>query len=259
MVTDIVRDMIIYDNDIGWKPDEKNEQQKQEKSQKELEKYNKSRRRFNYFAWGIFCTAYSRKNLWTGVIEFGSKNDYIYSDTDSVKCKNLNNHQQYIDKYNAMCEKKLQLMCKHYNIDYSELLPKTIKGEVKPLGVWDYDGHYDYFKTLGAKRYMVSCGDKLSITVSGVNKKVAVPYLLEHNTIKECFNLFSESLVIPAEYTGKLTHYYIDDDYHGVVTDYQGVKYKYHALSGVYLEPASYNFDISIEYLEFLKGYFYTK
>ena len=252
MVTDIIRDVIGYDNELEWNTKETN-------SQKELEKYNKSRRRFNFYPWGVFCTAYSRKNLWTGIIEFGSKNDYIYSDTDSVKCKNINNHKQYIDKYNAMCEKKLQLMCKHYNIDYSELLPKTIKGEVKPLGVWDYDGHYDYFKTLGAKRYMVSEGDKLSITVSGVNKKAAVPYLLEHHTIEECFKIFSESLVIPAEYTGKLTHYYIDNDYHGVVTDYQGVKYKYHALSGVYLEPASYNFDISIEYLNFLKGYFYTK
>ena len=158
-----------------------------------------------------------------------------------------------------MCDKKLKLMCKHYGIDYAELEPKTIKGETKPLGVWDYDGHYDYFKTLGAKRYMVSEGDKLSITVSGVNKKVAVPYLLKLYPIRECFDIFSESLEIPAEYTGKLTHYYIDNDYHGVVTDYRGVSYKYHALSGVYLEPASYSFDISIEYLEFLKGVFYTK
>lgn len=250
MVTDIIRDVIGYDNELEWNTKETN-------AQKELEKYNKSRRRFNFYPWGVFCTAYSRRNLWTGIIEF--KSDYIYSDTDSVKCINLKKHESYIRKYNEMCEKKLKLMCKHYGIDYSELNPKTIKGEVKPLGVWDYDGHYDYFKTLGAKRYMVSDGDKLSITVSGVNKKVAVPYLLEHHTIEECFKIFSESLIIPAAYTGKLTHYYIDNDYHGVVTDYQGVKYKYHALSGVYLEPASYNFDISTEYLEFLKGYFYTK
>lgn len=250
MVTDIIRDVIGYDNELEWNTKETN-------AEKELEKYNKSRRRFNYYPWGIFCTAYSRRNLWTGIINF--KEDYLYSDTDSIKCINMKKHEAYIRKYNEMCDKKLKLMCKHYGIDYAELEPKTIKGETKPLGVWDYDGHYDYFKTLGAKRYMVSEGDKLSITVSGVNKKVAVPYLLKLHPIRECFDIFSESLEIPAEYTGKLTHYYIDNDYHGVVTDYLGVSYKYHALSGVYLEPASYSFDISIEYLDFLKGVFYTK
>ena len=32
--------------------------------------------------------------------------------------------------------------------------PKTIKGETKTLGVWDFDGFYTDFKTLGAKRYI---------------------------------------------------------------------------------------------------------
>ena len=251
MVTDIVRDDIVYDNHSEWGLNECN-------SIKELARYNKSRRRFNFYAWGIFCTAYSRKNLWSGILEFGK--DYIYSDTDSIKCKHFNDHIDYVNKYNQMCEMKLRLMCDHYGIDYSELTPKTIKGEIKPLGVWDYEGHYEYFKTLGAKRYMISENGKIKITVSGVNKKVAIPYLMEkYKTVKACFDNFNESLKIPAEYTGKLTHYYIDNAYTGVVTDYMGIKYKYNALSGVYLEGASYDFDISSEYLNFLKGIFYTK
>ena len=250
MVTDIIRDVIGYNDTLEWNTEKPN-------AEKELHKYNNSRRRFNFYAWGIFCTAYSRKNLWSGILEF--KEDYIYSDTDSIKCINLQNHQEYIDQYNATCELKLKLMCSKYDIDYNELLPKTIKGECKPLGVWDYDDHYDYFKTLGAKRYMISEDGKLNITVSGVNKKVAVPYLLEKYSIEQCFNIFNENLEIPAEYTGKLTHYYIDTSYSGIVTDYKGVKYKYYAPSGVYLEPASYNFDISKEYLDFLQGVYYTK
>lgn len=251
MVTDIVRDDIVYDNQSEWGLNECN-------SIKELARYNKSRRRFNFYAWGIFCTAYARKNLWTGILEFGK--DYIYSDTDSIKCKHFNDHIDYVNKYNQMCEMKLRLMCDHYGIDYTELTPKTIKGEVKPLGVWDYEGHYEYFKTLGAKRYMIAENGKIKITVSGVNKKVAVPYLMDkYKSVKTCFDNFNESLKIPAEYTGKLTHYYIDNAYTGVVTDYMGVKYKYQALSGVYLEGASYDFDISSEYLNFLKGVFYTK
>ena len=252
MVTDIIRDVIGYDDELEWntKPCE---------AEKELKRYNNSRRRFNFYAWGIWCTALSRRNLWSGIIEFGSTHDYIYSDTDSIKCTNIADHKQYIDEYNHICELKLKAMCKHYDIDYSELLPKTIKGEVKPLGVWDYEGTYDRFKTLGAKRYMVQEGNNLSITVSGVNKKTAVPYLLDNNTIEDCFNIFTEGLVIPAEKTGKLTHYYIDKPYKGTVKDFNGIKYDYEALSGVYLEPAEYHFDISAEYINFLKGVFYTK
>ena len=250
MVTDIIRDTITYTDDLEWGVTKC-------KADKELEKYNNSRRRFNFYAWGVWCTAYARRNLWTGIIEFGK--DYIYSDTDSIKCLNIKEHQRYIDEYNRICEIKLKAMCQYHKLDYSILLPKTIKGDTKPLGVWDYEGHYDRFKTLGAKRYMVQEGDNLSITVSGVNKKTAVPYLLDKYTIEQCFSAFNEGLVIPAENTGKLTHYYIDRDYTGTVTDYMGVSYDYTALSGVYLEPAVYEFDISMEYMNFLKGMYFTK
>ena len=41
----------------------------------------------------------------------------------------------------------------------------------------DFEGYYERFKTLGAKRYMVQKDGKVNITVSGLNKKIAVPYL----------------------------------------------------------------------------------
>jgi len=250
MVTDIVRDLITYDDAEEWGITKVS-------SQKEIDKYNNSRKRFNFYPWGVWCTAYSRRNLWTGIVEF--REHYCYADTDSIKCLHIEEHQDYINEYNRITEVKLQAMCKHHKIDYNELLPKTIKGVTKPLGVWDYEGHYDTFKTLGAKRYMVQEGDKLSITVSGINKKTAIPYLLDKYSIEECFAAFNEGMVIPAENTGKLTHYYIDKEYSGVVTDVNGVQYKYEALSGVYLEPAVYEFDISLEYMNFLKGMYYTK
>lgn len=252
MVTDIVRDDIIY-QDNEWKIEEADKD-------KLISKYNKSRRRFLFYPWGVFCTAYSRRNLFSGIMEF--KEDYCYSDTDSIKCRNIENHFDYINKYNNLCERKLKLMCDHYGIAYDLLLPKTIKGETKPLGVWDWEtknNKYLKFKTLGSKRYMVYQDGKLSITVSGVNKKTAVPYLLDNYDIDTCFDVFNEGLIIPPDQTGKLTHYYIDKPYTGTVTDYQGVKYDYKALSGIYLEAASYDFDISSEYINFLKGYFYTK
>lgn len=268
MVTDIVRDEIIYDNDTGWdtqynkiRQDKKMSEDEKKKTintlkNKQITKYNDSKKRFNYYAWGVFCTAYARRAVMSGILEFGE--DYVYSDTDSIKCRHIEDHKQWIDKYNALCGKKLQAMCKYHNIDYDDLLPKTIKGVVKPLGVWDYEGTYDKFKTVGAKRYMVLEGKELSITVSGVNKKIAIPYLQEKYSIEDCFNTFEQGWKIPAEYTGKLTHYYIDQEYQGVVTDYRGVSYNYTALSGIYLEETEYEFSDMSDYINFLKGYFYT-
>lgn len=251
MVTDIIRDTIVYSDDWSIEPAD---------PKKLIDTYNKSRKRFLFYPWGVWCTAYARKNLWTGIVEF--KEDYIYSDTDSIKCKNIEKHRDYIEKYNRMCERKLKHMCDHYKLSYSLLLPKTIKGVEKPLGVWDWetkDNIYKKFKTLGAKRYMVYQGDDLSLTVSGVNKKFAIPYLKDQYSIDDCFEAFNEGLIIPEQYTGKLTHYYIDKEYKGTITDYKGVSYDYDEKSGIYLEPAAYCFDISLEYIEFLKGFYYTK
>ena len=251
MVTDIVREEIIYNDTWEIEPAD---------PEKQIEKYNNSRRRFLFYPWGVWCTAYARRNLWTGIVNF--KEDYIYSDTDSIKCKNIEKHKDYIESYNRMCEKKLRHMCDYYGIDYAELLPKTIKGVEKPLGVWDWETKgniYKKFKTLGAKRYMVYQGDELSLTVSGVNKKVAVPYLASMYSIDECFEHFNNGLIIPEQFTGKLTHYYIDKEYSGNITDYLGNTTTYSSPSAIFLEPAAYEFDITADYINFLKGVYYIK
>ena len=250
MVTDIVRDEIVY-KDGEWSTEAAD-------AQHDLDKYNKSRRRFLYYPWGVWCTAYARRNLFYGIFEFAG--DYIYADTDSIFCTDIEAHKDFIDRYNRLCEKKLRHMCEHYGLIYEDvLLPKTIKGIEKPIGVWDYEPHIDKFKTLGAKRYMTLIDGELSITVSGVNKKTAIPWLLEKCGPDGAFEAFEEGLIVPEDATGKLTHYYIDKPYEGEITDYQGNTYHYHALSGVYLEKTTYCFDISAEYINFLKGVFYTK
>ncbi|MGC7960576.1 hypothetical protein, partial [Salmonella enterica] len=64
----------------------------------EIENYNNSRKRFLYYARGIWVTAYARRNLWTGILAVGD--DYIYSDTDSLKVRNYDNHLGYINWFN---------------------------------------------------------------------------------------------------------------------------------------------------------------
>lgn len=246
MVTNIMREVNEYIDGV-WETEMPDEA-------KALKKYNKSKKRFLFYPWGVWCTAYARANLWSGILSFGD--DYIYSDTDSIKCLNAAAHMDYINAYNRDIVTKLHKMADHYQIPYELFEPKTIKGESKMIGVWDWEtkGHkYDLFKSLGAKRYMVLSGDELSLTVSGVNKKVAVPYLINKYGTKEAFTYFAFGLHIPGDYTGKLTHYYIDEERSGTVTDYQGHAFDFDVPSGIYLEKASYDFDVALDYIEYLQ------
>lgn len=250
-VTDIVRDIIKYTDRNIW--NEIKVFSDDAIVAEQIDKYNKSKNRFLFYLWGIYVTAYARYNLFTGITEF--KTDYVYSDTDSIKVLNAEAHKDYIDRYNNNVVKKLQLACKRHNIPFSSMEPETIKGEKKLIGVWDYEGTYTRFKSIGAKRYLVEKNGKLEMTVAGVNKKHALPYLLEtYKSNTGVFNAFDDNLYIPPAHTGKQTHTYIDYEMQGILTDYKGVKHGYHELSGTHLEQASFNMSMTQAYIDYLKG-----
>lgn len=229
-----------------------------------LEKHNDSNNRFLYYIWGIFVTAYARRNLFTGIHAVGD--DYIYSDTDSIKLFNHEKHKEYFDGYNKIVEMKLRKACEYHGIDFEKVQPKTKEGKTKRLGVWDFEGVYTHFKTLGAKRYMVHEEKALkvngqyypiSITVSGVNKFKAVPYILNDlakGDIMKSFDNFNDGLHIPPEKSGKNLHTYIDEPKSGELTDYQGNKAYYFELSSIHLEPTSYDLSLAKLYTDYLKG-----
>lgn len=251
-VTDICRDEITYSGN-SWGINEADVEQ-------EIKKYNNNRGRFLFYPWGVWVTAYARRNLFTGIYHF--KSDYIYADTDSIKVLNAEKHIDYIEKYNQFITNKLEQACKHHNIPINAIRPKTIKGVEKPLGVWDFDGHYKYFKTLGAKRYMVKYSSddrnggvkgKINITVSGLNKKACMPYLLSRYGEQGVFEAFSNQLEIPAQHTGKLTHTYIDIERRGTITDYQGNEAEYFEKSCIHLEPAEYSLNLAKEYIDYIR------
>ena len=249
MVTSIIMPVHTYGPN-GWTIEEKD-------AEKELKKYNNSKKRFLFFAWGIYITAFVRKTILETVLAFGD--DYAYTDTDSIKAINAEKHQAYIDEYNKKVEHKLRLTAEYYNIPFEMFKPKTIKGEEKLLGVFDKEtenGKWLAFRSLGAKRYMYLEHDRtLVMTVSGVNKKHALPYIIKKYGKYGAFSKFNNDLVIPAEYTGKLTHYYLDEPMEGYVTDYLGNTVKYSSLSGIYMEKASYSFSMEAAYLSYLREY----
>lgn len=244
----IDRPMYKYDNIKGWYKEDSD-------LIKVINKYNDSKKRFSFYPWSCYVTSLSRANLARGIIAFGD--DYIYSDTDSIKCVNAKKHLDFIESYNKEVEKKLKKMCEHYNIDFNRCKPKTIKGEEKLIGIWEYEtknNPYTKFKALGAKRYMYEQKNKdgeseIHITIAGVSKKEGAKYI---SKFADPFKNFTYGLKFPANTTGKLTHLYVDDPIDFIMTDYKGNTKECSALSGVYLEEASYNMSISKDLREYI-------
>lgn len=245
-VTSVCKPLSKYDTATGeWTTEEVD-------VEKEIDKYNKSKNRFLFYPWGVWVTANARRALFTGIKEWGS--DYVYSDTDSIKGRNIDLHKRYIDLYNRYIDELTVDAAKYHGIPVEMFRPKTKNGDEKPIGYWDFEGVYDVFRPLGAKRYMVMSRGKLSITVSGLNKNHAVPYMEKKWGRFGAFEHFDEYMFIPAEFTGKNTHTYIDSPMSGTLIDYRGVPGKYDELSGIHLEPAEYEMSLASDLLMYLRG-----
>lgn len=244
IVTDIVREVIEYDYENSEytkpiKPD----------LEEAIEKYNKATKRFLFYPWGVWVTAYARRNLFSGILACGK--DYIYSDTDSIKIFNPENHMDYINDYNNKLLSKIEKISVYLGIDSTEYAPKNKKGVSKPIGIWEYEGTYKRFKTLGAKRYLYEKQDgKYVLTVAGVNKKKACEYLVKK--YGDPFKGFTHDLIVPEEYSGRLTLTYIDKPCDGVAKDYLGNTCEFHEKSFIHMEPSEYNLTMSSEYRGFI-------
>lgn len=253
-VTDPCRATVTLDEN-GWGEQEPN-------IDNAIKKYNESKSRFLFYPWGVFVTAYARRNLFSGMLACGD--DYIYSDTDSVKITNAENHQRYFKRYNAMMARKIHMASEKQNIPLEYFKPKTIKGEEKPIGYWDFDGFFVRYRTLGSKRYLVEYPEpheyakgkwsKYSITIAGVNKKTAIPGLeaMAKKKHKDIFDLFEYGLNFDPTICGKNLHTYLDEPMEGEFTDYLGNKGHYKEFSGVHLEPTGYLMESTPDYLRIL-------
>lgn len=258
-VEDIIRDIFEYDYEKSdWKETQKKEQFDMETMMLFMQYANTDKQRFLFYLWGVFITAHSRHNVWSAIFACGS--DYVYCDTDSVKFLNPDKHTAFFEEYNERIQQKIQQCLKWYKLDMESARPKNKDGEIKPLGVWDFEGIYRTFKTLGAKRYLVEYFDKkkkkwiLKLTCAGVNKKAGTAYFSESD---KPFDIFKIGMLIPADNTGKQTLYYIDSEYDMELTDYNGITYHVHELSGVYMENTPFDTDKTggKNFLKFIEKY----
>ena len=130
-----------------------------------LSKYNS--KAFLPYQWGVWVTAWARYRLKEMINIVGDR--FIYSDTDSVKFvlskEEANNKEilEAIAKYNVSRETDSKKNKAYATDKY---------GITHYMGVYENEGIYEQFITLGAKRYAFIKNGEMDLTVSGVSKKI---------------------------------------------------------------------------------------
>ena len=110
------------------------------------------------YQWGVYTTAYARKQLQDAIKLCGDR--IIYCDTDSVKTLG----DVPIHKLNDALRKRAETVGAYAD---------DMNGKRHYIGVFESDGHYRQFITQGAKRYAyIDDKGKMGVTVAGVSKQI---------------------------------------------------------------------------------------
>lgn len=205
---------------------------------------------YTAFQWGIFISAYGRRNLWDLILYNESKDksvdyDLIYCDTDSLKlCDEYN-----FDWYNERVKNKMIEMCSTLDIDYSLTCPCSPDGKQRPLGYLVKEDDWTEFKTLGAKRYCYRSkkDNKLHITIAGINKEAV-------EVLNDNIENFNDELVFDkdADCVKKKAIIYNDNQSETIWNKGKYDEYKNNDKFGIVLKPVGYSMSIEDEYASLL-------
>lgn len=198
------------------------------KLEEAITKFYKSRNNFLQYQQGIFITAFSRLRLREMLWEVGK--DVIYCDTDSIK--GVGDHEAAFNKKNEEL-RKIAIDTGAYAEDR--------EGNVIYLGLWDYEGSYEEFKTLGSKKYVYKQNGEIYSTIAGVNKEAGKKYFEAHGV---------DGLQIGKTIThsGHLTAFYNEDDIHKIVVNGD----RFTTASNVALVNNNYKIGVTGEYKDLL-------
>lgn len=171
-VQDICKRNILYENDQFKFDDELSD----------LELYNKTiQKAFICYAWGVFTTARAREQLQVAINMTGD--NFVYCDTDSVKF--IDDGTVDFTQYNKSRKRD---SIKNGGVATDRT------GKQYYLGLYDYEGTYKQFITMGAKKYAyIDSADQLHITVAGCGKSKGAKELAERGgleSFKEGFTFY---------------------------------------------------------------------
>ena len=183
---------------------------------------------YTLYQYGVWTTAHARAALQAGIDICGD--GLVYVDTDSCKFLGDADFTAYnSDRESAAREHGATATDKAGNVHY--------------MGVYEDDGCYKRFITLGAKKYAFENEKgKLGITVAGVPKKTGAAELLKHGGL-EAFKpgfIFQE--------TGKLESVYNDGRIGRVIVDGRMLD----ITRNVVLRETTYKLDITTDYADLL-------
>lgn len=202
-----------------------------------LDRYYASPKSFLSYQHGIWVTASARYELQLAIDAVG--HDIVYTDTDSVKYINPDDHKSDIKALNERWLKKCE---------ENDIAPYVdVRNKRTYIGVWEHEGSYANFKTLGAKKYAYTDkeDDSFHITVAGLNKTKGAKWLLDHGG----FDAFKIGVEVPAGDSGRTAHTYNDHTKPYKLT-VNGTKFTTGSNIGVTNVP--YTFGISDDYFSYL-------
>lgn len=233
MLTDICQDEVVY-HEHSCKPFT---YEKEDSYENRLAKYYASRNSFLSYQHGVWVTAHCRARLQKAISALGY--DMVYCDTDSVKFFDTSANRLLFDKLNEEIKKEIA----ECGLDCSV----TYKGKTYTLGLWESDGDYKFFKSLGAKKYCyIDMEDKFHITVAGLAKS-ASSYLEEHGGM----DAFKEGFLVPSDRSGRTTALYNDYEKVRNITLDSGERIE--VGSNMVIEDTTYQFSLAEDYADLLR------
>lgn len=238
-VTALLQSDITFDNEsLTWGIDTLTEEAVNTFLDKLRYWHPREKRYFLNYSWGVYCTAYARRDLWRCILGQNKENDIdvIYADTDSIF---INGKHDYT-WYNEETIKKLDTALEYHGLNKELTRPKDPNGKKRQLGLFEPEDNCTEFLTLGAKRYIERREDgKLYLTVSGINKEAVYMLKGDISNFKDGFNFDKDFATI----TKKLPTY-INDQPEIIWPD----GYRSKSKSGINLRRNGYKLTLTPEY-----------
>ncbi len=189
---------------------------------------------FLVYSWGVWTTAHARMELEKAINIVGPER-FVYCDTDSVK---------FIDdgkvSFNAYNESRKRTSKENGGV------AEDPAGNKHYLGVYENEGTYKRFCTMGAKKYAYEdTAGELHITVAGVSKRKGAAELARRGGL----DAFKEGFIWYD--AGGLESIYNDDP---EIKEVNIDGHKLQISSNVFLRPSTYTLGITGEYARILEN-----
>lgn len=200
------------------------------------------------YIWGVFITAYARRNHFEVLRFLDKKNHIIYYDTDSAYF--IGSHKLDILKYNEEKRRKIDKVLSSMGIDPERSRPKDRHGVAHQMGQLELEKeNLPEFKAIRAKCYAYRDHDgSLHTTISGVSKKYGSAAL------KGSLDNFKDGMTFSYDTCGKnISHYNIDQP-PCLWIDEDGRCYESDYKFGLNLQPTEYKLDIGQDFFDTLEA-----